>query len=116
MKRYLLVFIGYMLLLFAMPKSSDTWQPISVLQQDTLKKACAAQHSCPGKCLAKHSKDQNKPESLLTECSLQLYGVLPQQKMSLPFKVANTKVAKLPVLHKYLSPDLKADPDPPRYS
>ena len=116
MKSYLLLFLCAMLLLFALPRNGANMHSFPALEK--LKQTCSSsrhiKHTCPRKCLAPHTDNKQQANNILIDCGQQLYAVMTYQKSTLYFAFAKLNTDVLPVSKKYLSPDLKADPDPPK--
>lgn len=121
MKSYLLLFLGTMLLLFALPKSSVSVRSIGNSEQSNLVKSCskskfAVKRTCQKKCI-KHQthSEQQGAANLAVECGQQVYGLLTTSEhnvlhyytIRINYPIANSS--------NYLSPYLASDPDPPQY-
>lgn len=121
MKIYLLMFMGLMLLLFAMPKNNGER---SFAQQVALKKDCKASKrigkgSCSRKCLKHqtHSSQQNNAAGTAADCSQQLFAIVAdrQEEGQHPPFTAPQPISPA-AAKKHQPPHLDEDPDPPRYS
>ncbi len=120
MRNYLLLFVSFTLLLFAMPKNSSMH---SFAQQGELAKSCSyskrfTKKACIKKCLKHqtHSGKQNNAAATATDCGQQINAVvntLPSESILL-FKSNPDFI--LPHIRKHLSPVLEHDPEPPRFS
>lgn len=120
MKNYLLLFVSFTLLLFAIPKSGSMR---SFAQPAELTKSCSnskgfGKKPCAKKCLKHqtHPDQQNNAAGISSDCSQQVYAVV-NNLYSEPFPFFNIKLNFiLPNIRKHLSPVLEYDPEPPRLS
>lgn len=121
MRGYLIFFFSIIFLLFTLPDRVNLGSGLPQLEQSVLKKACSSKRqvkrTCAKKCLKHqtHSEKQNAGHQA-SDCSQQYYAlVAPLQPYTLPALVFLKRV-KVAEAAMYLSPNLKAEPDPPRFS
>jgi hypothetical protein len=120
MKNYLLLFVSFTLLLFAMPKRDSLR---SFAQQAALKKNCSySNHSgkkhCAKKCLKHqtHSGDQNNAAGIASDCSQQVFAIVHDLQTESISSFTSQQDFILPHILKHHSPVLEYDPQPPRLS
>lgn len=123
MKRYLLLGISVLLLLFALPKPSQAADRWVSPETSVLKKACAnkkpmAKRTCKKKCLSHqtHPSQENNAATVI-DCGSTTFALPANAFAGLPFQfLALPETKGNWVASAYLSPPLKREPNPPRFS
>lgn len=120
MKIYLLLFLSFTLLLFAMPKNSILR---SFAQQRELDKSCAyskppGKKLCARKCLKHqtHSNQQNNAAGIAADCSQQVYAIVNALQVEPVNSFTVNPKYILAHIRKHLSPILEYEPQPPQTS
>ncbi|PRY04989.1 hypothetical protein CLV24_1316 [Pontibacter ummariensis] len=120
MKSYFLIIFSLVFLLFNLPKLGSV-NSLNSMEQAVLMKNCGAKRlvkrTCAKKCFRhpSHSRQQDAA-GVTTGCSSPMYAALfaQEQERVLSFPLWSSVTLATP--QKYLSPHLKTDPDPPRFS
>lgn len=120
MRIYLLFFVSFVLLLFAIPKNSSMR---SFAQQVELKKSCSyvklfSKKPCARKCLKHqtHSHKQNNAAGVARDCHQQVYALANEHQEEAILLFPPRPDVILPHILKHPSPVLEYDPEPPRHS
>ncbi|ARS34675.1 hypothetical protein [Pontibacter actiniarum] len=120
MKGYLLLFFSTVLLLFTLPQPGNGVLRDPGEAQSVLKKACSAKHlvkrSCRKGCLKHQTPAGRQDANAATDCGQQVYALvtpLHQHQLQAPLMLHKLSI---PAARKHLSPNLKAEPDPPQHS